>query len=109
MTATSIPEGRLAQELHLACEASRWREIENRLRGDAPNESCVFVLTEQSRGDMRTTLILREAIWPRPGEVKATPYRLEISADYISRAMDSAVITPGSGGRESGSLCRAPG
>lgn len=40
---------------------------------------------------MRTTAILREPIWPQPGDVRATPYSLEIHADYISRAMDAAV------------------
>ena len=36
-------------------------------------------------------MIIREVIWPRAGEVVATPHALEISADYISRALDVAI------------------
>ena len=86
-----LPEAVLSGEIHIACEAKQWQKIETRLRQEAPNEACVFALTRPSRGRCRTTIILREAIWPRPGEVKATPHCLEISADYISRALDIAI------------------
>src|ERR1700737_3982034 len=91
MERVSIPYGTLAEEIQLACESHSWADIQERLRAEAPNEACVFVLTEPSRGVVRTTAILREPIWPRPGDVRATPYSLEIHADYISRAMDAAV------------------
>jgi hypothetical protein len=79
------------EEVHVACESRTWAAIQERLRADAPNEACTFVLTAPSRGATRTTVILREPIWPEPGEVLATPYNLEIHADYISRVMDSAI------------------
>ena len=52
---------------------------------------CSFALTRPSVGASRTTVIVREVIWPRAGEVVATPHALEISADYISRALDIAI------------------
>jgi hypothetical protein len=87
----SLPERKFAAECHIACEAQTWREIENRLKASSPNEACVFVLTEPSRGETRTTVLLRKPIWPQLGEVVATPYSLEISADYIARATDGAI------------------
>jgi len=81
----------LADEAYIACEADNWRLLAERLRADNPNEACAFVLARPSRGVVRTTLILKEVIWPEDGEVDATPYSLEISADYISRAMDTAI------------------
>lgn len=87
----TLPAGALSEEVNFACEASRWAEIEGRLRRDAPNEACVFVLTKPSCGMRRTTCLVGEALWPAPDEVIATPYNLEISAAYISRVMDAAV------------------
>jgi hypothetical protein len=87
----AIPEGQLAEECHVACEGRTWKEIQLRLRSDAPKEACVFVLTEPSRGVTRATTILRKPIWPAADEVVATPYSLEISADYIARVTDAAI------------------
>jgi hypothetical protein len=70
-----------------------WDEIVNRLSAQAPDEACTFALTRPSIGGLRTTAIAREAIWPLPGEVVATPRALEISADYVSRALDIAIET----------------
>src|SRR4051812_45858136 len=86
-----LPEGTLSDEVQFACETTNWRELRDRLRADAPNEACAFVLTRPSRGWRRTTCLLGEVLWPFPGEVTATPYSLEISADYISRAIDAAI------------------
>lgn len=86
-----LPGGALSNEVHLAVESSTWVELATKLRAQAPNEACTFVITRPSRGVNRTTILLREIIWPRNGEVTATPERLEISADYISRALDVAV------------------
>jgi hypothetical protein len=91
MNSIKLPLGVLSEEVNFACEAKIWKEMEERLRHTAPSEACVFVLTRPSRGNSRTTIILREIIWPRAGEVIATPHCLEISADYISRALDAAV------------------
>jgi molybdopterin-synthase adenylyltransferase len=90
-----LPAGELSKEVHLGCEANRWYGIEDRLKRDAPNEACVFALARPSRGSIRTTIILGEPIWPLAGEVKATPYSLEISADYISRSTDAAIDAGG--------------
>jgi hypothetical protein len=90
MEKVTIPHQRLVEEVHVACEAPIWAEIHQRLRAEEPNEGCSFVLTEPSRGATRATVILREPIWPQPGDVDATPFSLEIHADYISRAMDAS-------------------
>jgi hypothetical protein len=89
--APKLPTARLSREVHLAAERSTWEELTTKLRADAPKEACAFVLTRPSRGKERTTVLLREIIWPRPGEVTATEETLEISADYISRALDAAI------------------
>lgn len=39
----------------------------------------------------RTSVLLREVIWPLAGELVCTPFNLEISADFLSRAIDAAV------------------
>src|SRR5713101_2009690 len=83
--------GHLADEIHLAVDAETWREVTTKLRAEAPNEACCFLLTRPSRGVARTTVLMREIFWPRPGEVVAEPGSLELSADYISRVMDAAV------------------
>lgn len=88
-----LPSGSLSKELHLACEAKTWAELQQRLRQGAPSESCTFALTRLSRGKSRVTVILREIMWPQDNEVKATPYNLEIGSDYISRVMDAAIDT----------------
>jgi len=75
----------------MACEQNTWRDIQETLSAAAPNEGCVFVLARPSRGKDRVTVVFREAIWPEPGEVEASPNRLEISADYISRVLDAAI------------------
>jgi hypothetical protein len=87
----SLPESRLAEEVHIAVESGTWRELRTKLTAAAPNEACCFLLTRPSRGIKRTTVILREIMWPRPGEVLATPGSLELSADFLSRAMDAAI------------------
>lgn len=87
----SLPQAKLADECHIACEAQTWRQIEDRLKDAFPNEACVFVLTEPSRGETRTTVLFRNPIWPQLGEVVAAPHSLEISADYIARATDAAI------------------
>lgn len=91
LRAKRLPTGVLSPEVHLACEAKKWHDIEQQLRKDYPNEACVFVFTRPSRGSNRTTCILKECFWPGEGEVEATPHSLEISADYITRVMDAAV------------------
>jgi ThiF family protein len=91
VTGAEIPEGILAAECHVACERRIWNEIQVRLKNDSPNEACVFVLTEPSCGVDRVTTILRHPIWPHPGDVRATPHSLEISADYVSRVTDVAI------------------
>jgi hypothetical protein len=80
-----------ADEVHIASSRATWQEITARLKAQAPSEACTFVLTRPSRGVLRATVLLREILWPLPGEVLATPHRLEISADYISRVLDSAI------------------
>ena len=49
------------------------------------------MLTRPSLGLTRNTVILREVIWPEPGEVTPSPQGLEISANYISRALNAAI------------------
>ena len=85
-----LPSAHRADEVHLAVERTVWTELFTRLNTDAPNEACAFVLTCSSVGILRTTVILGAIIWPGEGEVEATPERLEISADFISRALDIA-------------------
>src|SRR6185312_1839132 len=87
----NLPHASLSDEINIACESKTWSALWKRLTRDAPDEACAFVLTRPSRGTGRTTCILREIIWPEPGEVVATPVSLELSADYISRAMDVAI------------------
>jgi len=94
--AIKLPFGKLSSELHLACEVKRWKELEKQLRAFAPNEACTFVLTRPSRGIRRTTVLLKEGIWPIAGDVRTTPCSLELSANYISRALD-VMIDAGSG------------
>src|SRR5438874_3288399 len=81
----------LSDEVHIAADTDTWREVTTKLKADAPNEACCFLLTRPSRGVRRTTVLIREIIWPKSGEVTATPGSLEVSADYISRAMDAAI------------------
>jgi hypothetical protein len=81
----------LGHEIHIVCESSIWDEINRRLRSLAPNEACVFVATRPSRGCRRTTVLLKETIWPQPGDLQATPQSLEISSNYITRALDTAI------------------
>ena len=38
-----------------------------------------------------TTVLLNHPIWPEPGEVEASPESLELSSNYISRAIDAAI------------------
>ena len=85
-----LPFGHRSDEVHLAVERTAWMELFTRLNAEAPNEACAFVLARPSVGILRTTVILGAVIWPREGEVEATPERLEISSDFISRAMDIA-------------------
>jgi len=82
---------KLAEEIHIAAERKMWDDIVRNLHAKAPNEACAFVLTVPSRGVKRATVIMRRVLWPTSGEVQATPFSLEISADYISRVMDEAV------------------
>ncbi len=86
----ALPSVHRADEVHLAVERTRWNEIFTRLNTQAPKEACAFVLARPSIGTLRTTVILGSVVWSREGEVKATPEKLEISADYISRALDVA-------------------
>ena len=88
---TRLPIAFLAEEAQFAVEAQRWKEIEERLRAAAPDEACTFVLARPSRGGRRVTCLMREVVWPGQGDVTATPHNIDISADYISRAMDAAV------------------
>jgi hypothetical protein len=87
----TLPLDHLAEEVHIATTRTVWREIADGLQAEAPNEACVFVLARPSRGRRRVTVILDEILWPRPGEVVATPERLELSADYITRALEVAI------------------
>ncbi len=80
---------RLYRQLHIACEAETWNEMERRLRSEFPKEACCFVITRRSKGIRRLSVLLRELMWPEPGDVTATKYSLEISANYISRALDA--------------------
>jgi ThiF family protein len=89
--ATSLPSAHLADEVHVAIQASVWHELRTKLQSQAPSEACCFLLTRPSRGVARTTVILREPIWPMHNEVIAAQGSLEISAGYISRAMDAAI------------------
>src|SRR5580704_5924940 len=85
-----LPFAHRAEEVHLAIERTVWSELFTRLNADAPNEGCAFVLAHPSVGILRTTVILGEIIWPGVDEVEATPDNLEISADYITRALEVA-------------------
>jgi hypothetical protein len=86
----ALPSVHRAEEVHLAVGRTVWAELSSRLMADAPNEACAFVLARPSFGILRTTVILGAIIWPREGDVEATRQRLEISAEYITRAMDAA-------------------
>jgi len=85
-----LPAAHRAEEIHLAMQRAVWSDLVVGLNAAAPNEACAFVLTRPSIGIVRHTAILGEIVWPREGEVEATPGKLEISADYISRALDVA-------------------
>jgi hypothetical protein len=87
----TLPIAKKAARANVACPRSIWDEITARLRAQAPNEACTFALTWPSVGVERATAIVGEPIWPQPGEVQATPYKLEISPGYISRALDAAI------------------
>jgi hypothetical protein len=91
MKETPLRLARRADEVHIAADRGTWREIASRLSAQAPSEACAFVMTRPSIGALRATVIIRDVIWPRVGEVVATPRALEISADYISRALDVAI------------------
>ena len=86
-----FPLGQLADEVHVATTRKIWREITHGLQAQAPNEACTFVLVRPSRGRRRVSVILGEILWPTPGEVEATPERLEVSADYVTRALEAAI------------------
>jgi len=86
-----LPAGHLADEVHIAAPRTTWLGIVSRLQAQAPDEACTFVLIRPSRGFHRTSVILGEVLWPVPGEVVATPERLEISADYITRVLEAAI------------------
>jgi molybdopterin-synthase adenylyltransferase len=88
---TKLPYVKLATEAHVACRSKTWRELDTRLKSEAPNEGCTFALTWPSIGQTRATTLLGELLWPQPGEVTATPHSLEISSDYISRVLDAAI------------------
>src|SRR5438309_11801098 len=83
--------GHLADEVHIATDRKTWQDIITGVNAHAPDEACTFVLARPSRGIRRTTLLLREVLWPMAGEVVATTQKLEVSADYISRALDAAI------------------
>jgi hypothetical protein len=86
-----LPLRQRADEIHLAINRKTWEEIVRKLSAQAPDEGCVYALTRPSVGLLRTTVIIRELIWPLPGEVVASSQSLEISADYTSRALDAAI------------------
>lgn len=86
-----LPSGHRADEVHVAADRETWQEIVSKLTARAPAEACTFALTRPSVGVLRTTAVVREVVWPRAGEVAATPKALEISADYISRVLDIAI------------------
>lgn len=88
---TTLSVGYLTEEVHIATDRKTWREVTTKLKAEAPAEACTFILVRPSRGVRRTTLILRDVLWPRPGEVVATPRKLDLSADYISRVLDAAI------------------
>lgn len=88
---TKVPNGVLRNEVHFAFSSTTWQELTAVLTDQAPNEACAFVLTRPSRGVERITMLGREIIWPLAGEVTASPYGLEVSADYISRTLDAAI------------------
>lgn len=91
MKKDTLPSGRRADEVHFAADRETWHEIVGKLSTQAPAEGCTFALARSSVGELRTTVIVRELIWPRADEVMASPQALEISADYISRALDAAI------------------
>lgn len=83
--------GTIAHEAHVACPADLWASLNSRLWTDAPNEACTFLITRPSRGKRRTTVLLSHPVWPESGDVEASPESLEISSNYISRAIDAAI------------------
>lgn len=91
MERVTLPAGYRAEEVHLAAEHKIWHELVSRLHAQAPNEGCTFVLTRPSTGSVRATVILNQPIWPKIGEVVAKPAGLDISSDYVSRAIDAAI------------------
>jgi hypothetical protein len=84
-------QNHVGTEIHIACQSAVWDEINRRLSSSSPNETSVFVASRPSRGVRRMTVLLNEPIWPRPGEIHATPQALEISSDYITRALDAVI------------------
>ena len=91
MKATPLPSGHSADEVHIAVDAGTWNELVSKLRAQAPNEACAFLLTRPSVGRSRTTAVIREVIWPSAADVISSPHGLELSADYISRSLDIAI------------------
>src|SRR5271156_692267 len=91
MQRVTFPVRRKADEVHIAADRLTWNRIASTLHEQAPNEGCTFVLTRPSVGCLRTTVILKEPIWPGPKDLIATPGGLEISSDYISKAIDAAI------------------
>jgi hypothetical protein len=87
----SLPLGHLADEVHIAAERKTWERILSSLNAEAPDEACAFLLVRPSRGVRRTTLLVGEVLLPAPGEVDATPQNLELTAGFITRAMDAAI------------------
>ena len=88
---TKLPLGKRAGRANVACPRQIWDAINAQLKAQAPNEACSFALTWPSVGKERVTAIIGQPIWPLAGDVQATPYKLEIAADYISRALDAAI------------------
>jgi hypothetical protein len=91
MKRLELPFGHRADEIHIATHRNTWQLLKRKLDEQAPNEACAFVLIRPSVGVLRTTAVLGEIIWPDVGEVTAAPHALEVSADYISRALDIAI------------------
>lgn len=86
-----LPESFLTPEVHIAVPSERWATTLHRLREDTTREACAFILTKPSHGVERTTVLLGDVIWPEPGDVDASWGALEISADYITRALERAL------------------
>ncbi len=91
MKSVVLPSSRRADEVNIAADRQSWERLARKLLEQEPNEGCTFVLTRPSVGVVRTSVVLGEVVWPSAGEVVATPHALEISADYISRALDIAI------------------